>query len=60
MIDLLRITRNLKHRAALAMIYSAGLRISELLHLEIEHIDIDRRQIIVKNSKERKDRVIIW
>jgi len=58
-IDLLRITRNLKHRAALAMIYSAGLRISELLHLEIEHIDIDRRQIIIKNSKGRKDRVII-
>lgn len=58
-IDLLRCTRNLKHRAALAMIYSAGLRISELLHLELHHIDIDRRQIIVKNSKGRKDRNII-
>jgi site-specific recombinase XerD len=58
-IDLLRYTRNLKHRAVLAMIYSAGLRISELLNLQLKHIDVDRRQIIVKNSKGRRDRNII-
>jgi site-specific recombinase XerD len=58
-IDLLRCTKNLKHRAILAMIYSAGLRISELLNLQLNNIDIDRRQIIVKNSKGRKDRMII-
>jgi site-specific recombinase XerD len=58
-IDLLRYTKNLKHRAILAMIYSAGLRISELLNLELHHIDIDRRQIIVKNSKGRRDRIVI-
>jgi site-specific recombinase XerD len=58
-IDLLRYTKNLKHRAALAMIYSAGLRISELLNLQLNHIDVDRRQIIVKNSKGRRDRNII-
>ena len=58
-IDILRYTKNLKHRAILAMIYSAGLRISELLNLQLNHIDIDRRQIIVKNSKGRKDRNVI-
>ena len=58
-IDLLRCTKNLKHRAVLAMIYSAGLRISELLNLQLRHIDIDRRQIIVKNSKGRRDRIVI-
>lgn len=58
-IDLLRYTKNLKHRAVLAMIYSAGLRISELLSLKLEHIDVDRRQLTVKNSKGRKDRNII-
>lgn len=58
-IDLLRCTKNLKHRAILAMIYSAGLRISELLNLKLQDIDIDRRQILVKNSKGRRDRVII-
>ena len=58
-IDLLRYTKNLKHRAVLAMIYSAGLRISELLGLQLAHIDVDRRQILVKNSKGRKDRNVI-
>lgn len=58
-IDLLRCTKNLKHRAVLSMIYSAGLRISELLNLELNNIDVDRRQIIVKNAKGRKDRHII-
>lgn len=58
-IDLLRCTKNLKHRAILGMIYSAGLRISELINLELKDIDIDRRQIIVKNSKGRRDRHII-
>lgn len=58
-INLLRCTKNLKHRAIIAMIYSAGLRIGELLNLQLPHIDIQRRQIIVKNSKGRKDRNVI-
>jgi len=58
-IDLLRCTKNLKHRAILAMIYSAGLRIGELLSLELKNIDIDRRQIIIKNGKGRKDRNVV-
>jgi len=58
-IDLLRNTRNLKHRAVLALIYSSGLRISELLNLELRHIDLDRKQLFIKNSKGRKDRFVI-
>ena len=58
-INILRCTKNLKHRAIIAMIYSAGLRISELINLQLSQIDIQRRQIIIKNSKGRKDRNII-
>ena len=58
-ISLLRLTRNLKHRAILAMIYSGGLRIGELLELKLSHIDVLRRQIIIKNSKGRKDRMVV-
>ncbi len=58
-IDLLRHTKNLKHRAILALIYSCGLRISELINLELQHISIDRRQLLIKNSKGRKDRYVI-
>ncbi len=58
-IDLLRCTRNLKHRAVLALLYSAGMRIGEVLSLELRDIDVDRRQIFIKNGKGRKDRVVI-
>lgn len=58
-IGLLQATRNLKHRAILAMIYSGGLRIGELLNLKLAHIDVARRQILIKNSKGRKDRVVV-
>ncbi|PKQ46409.1 tyrosine-type recombinase/integrase [Confluentibacter flavum] len=55
-INLLRCTKNLKHRAILALLYSAGLRISELLNLRVENILIHRKQIFIKNAKGRKDR----
>ena len=58
-IDLLRNTRNLKHKAVLALLYSSGLRIGELINLELNDIDVDRRQIFVRNGKGRKDRYVI-
>jgi len=58
-LDLLRVTKNLKHRATLALLYSSGLRIGELIDLKLDMIDLDRRQIFISNSKGRKDRVVI-
>jgi site-specific recombinase XerD len=58
-IRLLQVTRNLKHRTALSLLYGCGLRIGELLALELRHIDVARRQLLVKQSKGRKDRVIV-
>ena len=58
-LDILRLTRNLKHRCILALIYSSGLRIGELLRLELRDIDIDRRQIFIRQSKGRKDRYVM-
>ena len=58
-IDLLRLTRNLKHRCILALIYSSGLRIGELINLQIADIDIDRKQILIRQSKGRKDRYVM-
>ena len=58
-IALLRSTANLKHRMALALIYSAGLRISELLKLRTADIDPGRQQIRIHQAKGRKDRYVI-
>jgi len=57
-LEILRCTKNLKHRAILALLYSCGLRIGELINLELKHIDIQRNQVAVKNSKGRKDRYV--
>lgn len=58
-INLMRCTKNLKHRAIIGLIYSAGLRVSELINLELKDIYINRRQIHIKNSKGRKDRYVM-
>ena len=53
--SMIETTRNLKHRVILAVIYSAGLRISELISLRPSDIDSDRKQIRVlgKGNKYR-------
>jgi site-specific recombinase XerD len=58
-LDILRATRNLKHRLTLAMIYASGFRISEILNLKLADIDIDRRQIRIRQAKGRKDRYVV-
>lgn len=57
-LEILRCTKNLKHRAILAMLYSCGLRVGELINLKLKHIDIQRNQVAVRNSKGRKDRYV--
>jgi integrase/recombinase XerD len=50
-------TQNLKHKCIIGLIYSAGLRRSELLALTIGDIDSKRMTIRVVDSKGRKDRI---
>jgi len=54
--DILNNVTNLKHKAILMTIYSAGLRISEAISLKIKDIDSQRMQIRVVQSKGKKDR----
>ncbi len=49
---------NLKHRAMLSMIYSCGLRRSELLNLTKLDIDSKRMVIVIRMAKGKKDRIV--
>ena len=50
---------NLKHKAILFTAYSAGLRVSEVVALQLNHIDSDRMQIFIKCAKGKKDRYVV-
>lgn len=47
---------NIKHRIMLMLIYSAGLRRSELLNLRIGDVDMNRNIVFIRGGKGRKDR----
>lgn len=51
-------TSNLKHRVILSLIYSAGLRMSEVLGLKIGHIDSSRMALVIEQAKGFKDRTV--
>src|SRR6185295_16143110 len=50
---------NLKHKAILFTIYSAGLRISEAIHLRVADIDSKRKIIMIRNGKGNTDRITL-
>lgn len=56
---LFSVVGNQKHRCILMMLYSAGLRLGEVVNLRKVDILIDRRQIFIKNAKGAKDRTSI-
>ena len=54
--SILKAISNLKHKAIIMVIYSGGLRISELINLKVKDIDSDRMQIRISQAKGKKDR----
>ena len=50
---------NLKHKAILYTIYSAGLRLNELIKLRVEDVHSDDGYMFIKGGKGKKDRKTI-
>lgn len=50
---------NLKHKVILALLYSCGLRVSELINLKWENIDRSRMIINIIQAKGNKDRQVM-
>lgn len=48
----------LRHRTLLQTTYSAGLRVSEVLHLKVTDIDSQRMCLRIEQGKRRKDRYV--
>jgi len=57
---LLEAPRNLGHRAILAVLYGAGLRVSEATNLKVSDLDRERKIIRVNDGKGNKDREVMY
>jgi site-specific recombinase XerD len=53
------VCQNLKHKTILALLYSCGLRVSELINLQWVHIDRSRMIINILQGKGKKDRQVM-
>ena len=56
--DILTKTKDLQEKTILAMLYSCGLRQSELRNLRIEDIDFARNLVYIRQAKGKKTRCI--
>ncbi len=57
--DIIDATPNIKHKCILSVLYSGGLRISELLNLKLRDIDSKRMIITVNQGKGNRDRLTL-
>ena len=54
--QLFSVVQNIKHKAMFMVAYDAGLRVSEIRHLQLKDIDSQRMVIRVRQGKGKKDR----
>ncbi len=57
---LVDVTLNPGHRLMLLLMYSSGLRVGELVRLQMRDLDRDRRLITVRRGKGHKDRITLY
>ncbi|MFM8487237.1 MAG: tyrosine-type recombinase/integrase, partial [Bacteroidota bacterium] len=56
MAALLRSVDNPKHRCILMLVYSAGLRLGEVIGLRLNDLQPERNRLFVRGGKGKKDR----
>jgi integrase/recombinase XerD len=56
---LLQAPRRLKTRAMLTTLYAAGLRVSELCHLQVTDVDSARMVLCIRQGKGQQDRCVM-
>ncbi|MBU1622138.1 MAG: site-specific integrase, partial [Nanoarchaeota archaeon] len=58
-LEMIDVVKNKKHQLMLALGYSAGLRISEVVNLQVQDIDCGSLSIVIRQGKGKKDRVSV-
>jgi site-specific recombinase XerD len=47
-----------RNEAIIAMFVFSGIRLSELIHLKIEHVNLETQELFIDQGKNRKDRIV--
>lgn len=55
--QVIAVTQNLKHRTAIMVAYSCGMRVGEVAGLKLTDIDYSRGTVLIRQGKGRKDRI---
>lgn len=58
--SILAVTTNPKHKLLLSLSYGAWLRVSEIVKLRIQDIDLERGTIHIRGAKGQKDRITLF
>ena len=58
-LDIINACENIKHKLIIQVLYCSGLRVSEVINLQINDIDFNRKTIHIKGAKGAKDRITI-
>lgn len=58
--SILKVTKNIKHKFIISLLYSSGLRISELINLRKTDVLLEKNLLFVRGGKGKKDRTTIF
>jgi len=56
---ILESTQNTKHKLLLSLSYGAGLRVSEVISLKIQDLDLEEMTLHIRHAKGQKDRISV-
>ena len=57
--DLINSVENEKHKLALSVAYGCGLRLSEIVNLKKSNVNFQRKILLIKQGKGKKDRIVM-
>ncbi|PIZ50861.1 integrase [Candidatus Woesearchaeota archaeon CG_4_10_14_0_2_um_filter_33_13] len=56
---LIDVTNNKKHQLMISLLYASGVRVSELVKIRLMDLDLNRKALLVRQGKGKKDRYTI-
>lgn len=59
-LQIIRTIKNPKHKIAIQLLYSSGLRVSEVVRLKVKDVHLDELKLMVRSAKGKKDRMTIF